>query len=343
MIPVKNIYYMLTYAFKILSEKGYANIATEKFENTAELFSAILANGISAQLRRGVNKEYVDIKETCSSVKGKIDVTESVKTMSVMNARLVCSYDEFCENSYFNRILKTTANLLLKANISKKRKRELRNLMMYFDNVDMLDIHTINWRIHYSRNNSSYHLLMSICNLVIKGLLHTQADGSKKLMTFLDEQGESRLYEKFILEYYRRHYPYLCANSEQIAWQLDSESDELLPIMQSDIMLKDKNNVLIIDAKYYTHNMQLRFGKHTIHSANLYQIFTYVKNKEGEMKDREHKVSGMLLYAKTDETEQPNTTYIMSGNRIDVRALDLNCDFPLICKQLDNIEEEFFK
>ena len=32
----------------------------------------------------------------------------------------------------------------------------------------------------------------------------------------------------------------------------------------------------------------------------------------------------------------------MSGNRIDVRILDLNCDFSVICNQLNNIAEDFF-
>ena len=132
------------------------------------------------------------------------------------------------------------------------------------------------------------HNILSICNLVIKGLLKTQADGTTKLMTFLDEQRECRLYEKFILEYYRKHYPMLSVNPEQIAWQLDDSDKDMLPIMQSDIMLRKGNHVFIIDAKYYLHNTQEQYGAHTLHSANLYQIFTYVKNKEYELKDVEH-------------------------------------------------------
>lgn len=43
MIPVQNVYYMLSYAFKVLNEQGYKRIATEEFNNTAELMAAILA------------------------------------------------------------------------------------------------------------------------------------------------------------------------------------------------------------------------------------------------------------------------------------------------------------
>ncbi|MFR4024373.1 MAG: hypothetical protein ACLTZI_16470 [[Eubacterium] siraeum] len=52
-------------------------------------------------------------------------------------------------------------------------------------------------------------------------------------------------------------------------------------------MLRRDDRVLIIDAKYYEHSMQVQFNKHTLHSANLYQIFTYVKNKEYELRENE--------------------------------------------------------
>ena len=37
MICIQNIYYMLSYAFQVLNEDGYKQVATEEFENTAEL------------------------------------------------------------------------------------------------------------------------------------------------------------------------------------------------------------------------------------------------------------------------------------------------------------------
>ena len=342
MIPIRNVYYMLSYAFQVLQEKGYQNLLTEEFDNAADLFAAILSKGISSQLKRGLNKTYITRQEPLSSIRGKISITDSIKTRSIIKTQLVCSYDEFSENSELNRILKTTVLLLLKSEISKKRKKELRQLTVYFSNVDTLDIHNITWNIRYDRNNQTYHLLISICKLVIKGLLQSQATGETKLMSFLDEQRMCRLYEKFILEYYRKHFPSISANAEQISWQLDTESKGMLPVMQSDIMLKQGNNILIIDAKYYAHTTQVQYETHTLHSANLYQLFTYVKNKEVELKDKPHKVSGMLLYAKTDENIYPNNSYQMSGNQIDVKTLDLNCEFSQIKSQLDGIAKDFF-
>ena len=59
MIPVQNVYYMLSYAFQVLNEQGYKNIATEQFNNTGELMAAILEKGIAIQIKRGLGKEYI--------------------------------------------------------------------------------------------------------------------------------------------------------------------------------------------------------------------------------------------------------------------------------------------
>ena len=112
--------------------------------------------------------------------------------------------------------------------------------------------------------------------------------------------------------------------------------------MQSDIHFQKENTVLIIDAKYYTNTTQVQFDKHTLHSNNLYQIFTYVKNREYQFGDEENKVSGMLLYAKTDEEIQPDNVYQMHGNQSSVRTLDLNKPFSDIAKQLNTIAETHF-
>ena len=93
---------------------------------------------------------------------------------------------------------------------------------------------------------------------------------------------------------------------------------------------------------YYGNTTQTRFGTHTLHSGNLYQIFTYVKNKETELASQPHEVSGMLLYAKTDEEIYPDNKYQMSGNQITVRTLDLNLPFSEIAEQLNMIVKSHF-
>lgn len=330
---------MLSYAFQVLNEQGYKQIKTEEFENTAELCAAILIKGVTSQIKRGLGKEYILQTESLSTVRGKIDLSSSIKDQTIIKKQLVCSYDDFSVNSYMNRIIRTTMELLLRSNISKPRKKELRKLLVFFGEVKSLEINSIDWRIQYNRNNQTYQMLISICYLIIKGLLQTTSEGITKLMDFLDEQRMCRLYEKFILEYYKKEFSNLRVTASQIPWDLDDDESDMLPVMQSDIMLSDKKKTLIIDAKYYSHTTQVQYDVHTLHSNNLYQIYTYVKNFD---KERTGNVAGMLLYARTDEVVLPHNSYKMSGNKILVDTLNLDCEFEDIKKQLNGIAIEHF-
>ena len=340
MIPIRNIYYMLAYAFQVLHEQGYKDVAAEDFRNTAELLAAILCKGVSVQIKRGLCRQYITKEEPLASQRGKLKIGESIKTQALRKKQLVCAYDEFSVNSYTNRIIKTTMAVLLRADIAKARKKEIRKLLVFFDGVDTLDAHNINWNIQYDRNNQTYRMIIEICRFVLKGLLQTTADGSTRIMDYADDMTMAKLYEKFILGYYQREHPDIRAYSPQIAWQVSDGYRTLLPTMQSDIVLSNKKvgRTLIIDAKFYTHNMQMKapYMTQTLHSGNLYQIFTYVKNWDAAPGE---KVAGMLLYAKTDDAVQPDGDYQMSGNQISVKTLDMNCEFAVIAGQLDTIAE----
>lgn len=343
MIPVRNIYYMLSYAFRVLNEQGYKSIETEEFHNVAEMCAAILIKGMSVQLKRGLRREYIPETEQLSSPRGRIEVSESVKNLSMKKGQLVCSYDDFSVDSYMNRIIKSTLELLLKARIAQARKKEIRKILVFMGDIDVLDIHRINWQFQYNRNNQTYRMLISVCHLVIRGLLQTQSEGTAKIMDFLDEQKMHHLYEKFILEYYRKEFPRLSATASWMEWQVDDGFRDMLPKMETDITLQQGTRTLIIDAKYYARNLIEQYGKTSLPTNNLYQIFAYVKNKEVELSGREHEpVAGMLLYAQTEEDGAFNLEYQMSGNPICVRALDLSGDFSLIKEQLNQIATKYF-
>jgi 5-methylcytosine-specific restriction enzyme subunit McrC len=194
---------------------------------------------------------------------------------------VTCEYDELCENNLLNQILKTTMLLLLcHSEGDTKYKDALKKEILYFSNVDTVKLTGVHWNyIRFHRNNQIYRMLISICQLIAEGMLLTTHKGEYRLASFFNEQCMCRLYEKFILEYYNKEFPTIKTSTSQISWSLDDGIGTMLPVMQSDIMLSYKNTVLIIDAKYYSHTTQVQYDVHTLHSSNLYQIFTYVKIK----------------------------------------------------------------
>lgn len=344
-VLIKNIYHMLAYAFKSLRQSGYEDAAAEDFEYIHDLFAAILAEGIGRQLKQGLYREYAVKREELPVMRGRIDMQGTVKKRLERKNLLVCEYGELSEDNILNRILKTTAMLLLKsADVKPAYRDALKREMLYFSDVGEIDLRTVKWQsLRFDRGCGDYRMLIGICRLVAEGLLITTEKGGYRLASFIDEQPMCRLYEKFILEYYARNFPQLSVSAPRIPWSLEDGADSLLPVMQSDIHLQKGGTALIIDAKYYSRTTCERFGKKTLHSNNLYQIFTYVKNRDYSFGAEEHTVSGMLLYAKTDEELCPDSVYQMHGNKISVKTLDLNREFPLITCQLDEIARQHFK
>lgn len=334
---------MLAYAYKLLNQKAYKDLASEEFQNTADMLSAILVKGAKTEIKRGLNRNYIPFSEETSSLRGRIDISASIKSQTLLKKKMICSFDEFYMNIILNQIIKSTLILLIKSDIPSTRKKEIKKLLVFFQEVDEIDLYNVEWKFIYNRNNQNYQMLISICQLIVDGLIVSTSRGEKRLMDFFDDQKMHTLYEKFILEYYRKEFPFLSINSKQIPWQIDDGKRDFLPIMQSDITISDDKNVLIIDAKYYSRIGQSNYNTDKIRSNNLYQIFTYVKNKDYELKDSDKFISGMLLYAKTDEGFYPDYVYKMSGNKIAVKTLDLSLSFKSISQQLDDIIYDYFE
>ncbi|MCI6547407.1 MAG: 5-methylcytosine-specific restriction endonuclease system specificity protein McrC [Coriobacteriaceae bacterium] len=342
MIPVRNVYYMLAYAFRALDERGWGDFEAEEFDNAADLCAAILCRGVGLQLKRGLGREYANRTGELSSPRGKIELSESLRVRTLMRHQAVCTWAELSPDTGMNRILKSTMLLLLRSDASRERKRGLRRLLAYFSEVGEADLAHVDWGMRFDRTNRGYRMLMGACWLACNGLLQGQDEGKARLMEYADDQQMSRLYERFVLEYYRRERPDLTVGAPHIEWALDDETRELLPAMRSDVTLSRGRDELIVDCKYYTHDTQLHLGKRTVHSHNLYQIFTYVKNEEARLADFPHTVAGMLLYARTEDDVQPDVTYRMSGNEISVTTLNLNQPFEGVRARLNSIAQAHF-
>ena len=336
-ILIRNIYYMLAYAFQELRQNNYAEIEGEKFDNIYDLFAEILARGISYQLKQGLYREYVAKNESMQTIKGKIDINGTISNRVRNNRQIACDYDELSENNVYNQILLTTATLLIKhSDVKKEKKAKLKQLMLFFQNVQPIDLHTIRWSsLRFDRNNRNYRMLMYLCYFIVSEWLLTTDEGAHKMREFSDEH-MNRLFEKFVLEYYKKHHPELKAEAKQIDWNIVKEQStiNILPIMQTDILLTMGERTLIIDTKYYAQSMQKRFDKTTIHSNNFFQILAYVNQYD---RDHQGNVDGMLLYAKTQEEIVPDGQMKQrDGNTIYFKTLDLNTDFEAIKKRLDS-------
>lgn len=339
-IAIHNIYVMMAYAFRAIRSNGICEVEAEDFDHLHDLFAEILLRGVGALVKRGLHRDYVPHSEELATLRGRLDITSTVAARCMLRGKVVCEFDEYEPDTPHNQALKAVIVLLIRhGQVSAARRDALRRLLPYLDAVTLIAPDAIRWNtLTYHRANANYRFLLGACELVVRGLLPTTSAGSTKLRSWIADEEMSRLYERFLREYYSIEHPEISTSAPKVPWDYDTDNAagvEQLPAMCTDVVLRNKNRTLIIDAKYYGHSMQQgRWGKQTLHSGHIYQIFTYVKNMDIH---HDGSISGLVLYARTNAPEQPDADLIIQGNRIGAKTLDLNQEWPRLRADLDGL------
>jgi 5-methylcytosine-specific restriction enzyme subunit McrC len=329
---------MLSYAYDVLKQGDNVNLSNEEFENIYDLFGKILINGLSLLIKRGFNREYVCVSDELSVLRGKIDINDTLKRQTFILGKLSCAFDELSSNVLFNQIIKSTIiNLIDYKDLDKQIKGQLIDISRYFQGIDKIRLEKSQFsRIRYHRNNRFYKLILDICELLYDELMVNSQKGETVFKDFIRDNQMAALYEKFILNFYKKELTSIHVYSPTFEWEKDFDfehvGEHFLPIMRTDIVLQNENKQLIIDAKYYKNALQIRNYSEAkkLISSNLYQIYSYINNSpfKGEK-------AGMLIYPVVDT--DMDFVYSIQGKKIYIKTLNLNSDWMNICGRLKEI------
>lgn len=332
MIPIQNIYYLLCYAWNKLEERDLVEVSAEESSDLLNLLARVLLNGTKTVLKRGLVKQYLTETEIYQGIKGKLEVGQSLRKNLFAKGLAVCEYDEISVNILSNRILKTTLQNLYKTEgLEVNLQHEIKAVIWRMDEVSKILItEEIFKQVRIHRNNSFYHFLLNVSELIHQNLLPNQEKGHFKFKDFLrDERQMARLFEEFIRNFYKVEVPEAKVYREDLRWKMSGESNTFLPKMQTDISIKLGDRKLIIDAKYYTETLQKYYNSEKIHSQHLYQLFAYLKNQENSQAE------GILIYPTTEKSL--SLVYTHEGHKIKIETLNLNQDWQGIKEDLIKI------
>ena len=319
MIPIKNIYYLLCYAWNKLDEGELVNVSAEDESDLLNLLGRVLLNGTKTLLKRGIDKQYLTKNEVYQGIKGKVNITDSLRKNLFPKGLSVCEFDELSVDILSNQILKTTLrNLTQIPNLSHTLKDEIRTIIYRLHEVsEIILTDVIFHQVQINRNNSFYAFLLNISELIYKNLLINQETGNFQFKDFLrDERQMAILFEEFIRNFYKIEVPEAKVFREDLQWKMAGETHQFLPKMQTDISIKINDRKLIIDAKYYKETLQKYYDSEKIHSQHLYQLFAYLKNQENI------KAEGILIYPTVQKSL--SLTYTHEGHTIRIETLNLN-------------------
>lgn len=198
--PVDNLFYMLTYAYK-LPEFQRETFPFDVAEDVFELIILIFARQVESLARRGIYRGYVAWDENLPMVQGRLLMSEQVRRNPVQLHRFYTRRDEFTADVLENRLLKAVIFKLSRFGYHQPDLRHrLLRLLRSFDEVSQVSIMRDDFdRVLYGRLNGHYKPVHALARLLWDHLSLESAEGEHPCASYLLNMWQ--VFEVFVAEY----------------------------------------------------------------------------------------------------------------------------------------------
>lgn len=339
-IPIKNIFYLLCYAWDVLPIVDDIKVNKNDNDDIYNLLARVFSFGIGRLIHTGFHRSYIEKTDQLSTVKGRINLQQSINNQSIIRKRLICTFDDYSENDIFNQILKYTIDSLIKnPAIDSDTKLNLKKYYIFFNNVKSIPPNKTNRkRIFFNPNNLAYRLLINIAILLFENT-SIEENGTEAIFKDFDRKNMAKVFELFILNFYNKHLPKKIykVHAPKIKWNVDEEEkdkwkgifdvDDDIGDRRTDVVIenKDKNIQLIIDAKYYYNtfvNAYMSNEEEKIRTSHINQLRGYLADSKYEGKK-----IGALIYPMVNHDLTNGNLYAIKGHPIIIKTINLNDDW----------------
>ena len=340
-VPIQNILYMFSYIWDKAEYLDTTLLDNNDDFNSVNILSKLYLDNVIHIMKKGIYREYKEIKEEIKGIKGKVDFKDSLNNMSFENAKAVCVYDELLEDNLINQIIKTTAYKLYKSQeIKEEYKKDLNNVLLYFNQVNIIDITKKCFEsLKFNKNNYYVYYMILICELINDSLMLSENKGKFKFINILDDEKRmQQIFELFVFKYYKKKQnKYNVSYQKKLNWNMFNGNQNIVPEMRLDIYLENEEESVIIDTKYYPNFLKNSYysdDKRTLISGNLYQMYTYLNHLNSNKKTK-----GILLYPYNGEAiSEKYEVDIMNSSQINKSVLQIQTID--LSQEWRNIEEE---
>ena len=334
MIAIKNVYYLLLYAWDRFDEGRMNTVDAEPETDLLNLLASVLTRGVDLLLRRGLDRGYLPLADDLAGVRGKLDISATVKANLLPRARTFCQFDDHSHDVPHNQILKATLRELLRSDLlDLTLHKRLRMAYMRLPPLSDIRLSTQVFRaVQLHRNIRVYRFLLHVCRLIYDHLIPDEATGTFRFRDFTrDEERMSRLFERFLYNFYKHEQSVFKVQRNRFPWgDAITATPDLLPMMHTDVTLSRAGQRLVIDAKYSAQVVQQHpYGSPTLRSGHIYQLFAYLKNLPVPTNTT---TDGLLLYPLAKRFV--DMTFTLPGHRFRIYTIDLNQHWKMIRSDL---------
>lgn len=351
-IPIQNLYYLLCYVWDVPDQRNKVKVDGEKCHSLENLLAVILLNICGHLLRRGLTQSYrVELQEV-EGVKGKLNISSTLKSGRIRLGYTSCQVDELSQDTLINQIIyNSLKRLVALKSIDKNIRENINKTIRKFPQISIICLsNKVFDQVRLVRNNRYYSLALHVCKLVFQSTLPKKGiEGQYEFIDFTEDEFKMNyLFERFLMNFCKQHckeqFPQV--RREYIHFQLTpfgmmfKRAGKALPIMETDVSLYNPQTGAkkILDAKYYKETLVSKYGaQEKVRREHLSQIISYVMNQEDCNNLHTFSTSGTLVYPTVDEDFDFFYRYKDTNHIIHVTTINLNQDWSNIESRIKEI------
>ncbi|MEX0599307.1 MAG: hypothetical protein WD205_01615, partial [Rhodothermales bacterium] len=260
MIPIRNVYYLLCYAWGHIDESDLVDSSElERLDQVQNLFGKVLAEGVFRLLRRGLDQGYIEVTEEIAGIRGKLEIGAMATTAVRSRGRTICTYEVFSPDILHNQILRSTLSMLLRTpSLDSVVREDVALAHERLEGVREIRVtRRLFRRVQLNRNQRHYRFLLHICRLVHESLLIDERTGDSRFRDFRRNDRQMwRLFEDFVREFFKvEQDTFRILDERKVSWgglAGKTPADEaFVPEMAADVILESLARRIVLDTKFY--------------------------------------------------------------------------------------------
>ena len=247
--------------------------------NLYEIFINMYVKEARNLVKHGIKSAYILNEDNLRFFKGKLKISDHIKTNIAHKERFYMQYDEYQVNRAENRLIKTTLLKLQKLTNSIENDKEIRQLLLSFELVDISkNIDKDFALVSLGRDTKDYEKLIAWSEVFLRNKSFTTFSGKKSGSALLFPM--EQVFEAFVAKWINRIFSDLSEGEYRVSAQDKGyflfDSPRKFKLRPDIVVKKSGIEPVIMDTKWkrLKPDSGINYG---ISQADMYQMYAYSK------------------------------------------------------------------
>jgi 5-methylcytosine-specific restriction enzyme subunit McrC len=296
-----------------------------------DIFIQLFLEEVNSLIKRGISRHYQPKEENLAYLKGKLLVSQQIRTNLVMKHRHYMEFDELSSNRAENRLIQSALLWAFKR-VKGKTKHLCQELLFHFTDIPeskniRLDLKS--WQ--KGRHLRHYEPVLPWLEMIFKEHSPTSVDGSTSMLSILFPM--EKVFEDYVALALKNQFPNYDIKTQVRKHRLITHTpikgpkafkEKSLFQLRPDLHITctSEDRVIIGDTKWKLINENKPSKKYNIKESDIYQMLAYNQTYQ---KGKEKGAEIWLIYPMSDNFSQCLPDFIFdNGSVIKVIPFDVN-------------------